>query len=138
MQGVDVHALDLSGLGADSLHAGDPDCVVARDRQQEPTVRSLKLGESAQVALDKPADRQPEAVSVFKPVVAPSEVASHRRWTASRSAGSSASRISATRESLDPLVAACADIRGCVRCFGAFTGFLPITWTPVLTALLHP
>ena len=74
MQGVDVHALDLSGLGADSLHAGDPDCVIARDRQQKPTVRSLKLGESAQVALDKPTDRQPEAVSVFKPVVAPGEV----------------------------------------------------------------
>jgi hypothetical protein len=67
MQGVDVHALDLSGLWADSLHAGDPDCVVARDRQQKPTVRSLKLGESAQVALDKPTDRQPEAVLSSSP-----------------------------------------------------------------------
>ena len=51
MQGVDIHALDLSSLWADSLHAGDPDCVVARDRQQEPTVRSLKRGDRAQVAL---------------------------------------------------------------------------------------
>src|SRR5262249_42355286 len=74
MQRVDVHALDLSGLGPYSLHAGDPDRVIALERQQEPTVRPLKLGDSAQVMLHRPPDRQPEAVPFLKPVVAPGEV----------------------------------------------------------------
>jgi hypothetical protein len=51
-----------------------PTASSPRDRQQKPTVRSLKLGDRAQVALDKPTDWQPEAVSVLKPVVAPGEI----------------------------------------------------------------
>ena len=42
MQRVDVHALDLSGLGPDSLHAGNPDRDITLERQQEPTVRDAE------------------------------------------------------------------------------------------------
>ena len=74
MQRVDVHALDLSGLGPNPLHAGGPDRVIALERQQEPAVRPLKLGDRAQVVLYSLSDWQPEAVPFLKPVVAPGEV----------------------------------------------------------------
>src|SRR5215471_4031396 len=74
MQRIDVHALDLSGLGPDSPHAGDPDRDIILERQQELTVWPLKLGDRAQVMLYCPLDWQPEAVPVLKPVVAPGEV----------------------------------------------------------------
>jgi hypothetical protein len=54
--------------------AAVPTAALVLERQEEPPVRRLELGDGAEVVLDGLLDRQPEAVPRLEPVVAPGEV----------------------------------------------------------------
>ena len=74
MGGVDPHALDLGCLRANPLQCGRSHRNIILERQQEPSVRRLELGNGTEIVLNGLLDRQPEAIPRFEPIVAPHKV----------------------------------------------------------------
>src|SRR6266508_1114286 len=71
---LDVHALDLGGVGPDPPHAGRADGHVALEGQQEATVGRLELGDRREVVIHGFLDGESEPVPRLQLVVAPREV----------------------------------------------------------------
>ena len=74
MRRLDVHALELGGIGPDALHADRADSQVADERHQEATVGRLEPCDGGEIVVDLFARRVPEAVPRLHLVVSPREV----------------------------------------------------------------